>query len=73
MVKKVVAGEETEVPKEWKYFELSPYAFLSYREFQARVGALGAGLRAAGMEGGDRIVLYGATRFVLRCVSGRGD
>ncbi|PKY09192.1 acyl-CoA synthetase [Aspergillus campestris IBT 28561] len=61
VVKKVVDGAERDVPKEWSYFELSPYSFLSFVEFQAHVSTLGAGLKKMGMEQGDKIHLYGAT------------
>lgn len=64
MVKKVVNGVERDVPKEWSYFELSPYSFLTFVEFQAHISTLGAGLKKIGMETGDRIHLYGATRYV---------
>lgn len=62
MVKKIVDGKETEVRKEWSYFELSPYKFLSFVEFQQLVGTLGAGLKKIGLAKGDKIHLYGATR-----------
>ena len=62
MVKKLVDGRETEVEKEWSYFELSPYRFLSFVEFQKLVGTLGAGLKKLGLTKGDKIHLYGATR-----------
>lgn len=63
-VKKMVNGQETETEKEWSYFELSPYKFLSFVEFQQLVGTLGAGLKKIGLGKGDRIHLYGATRSV---------
>lgn len=60
-VKKMIDGRETEVEKEWSYFELSPYKFLSFVEFQKHVGTLGAGLKKLGLTKGDRVHLYGAT------------
>ncbi|KAI9046088.1 fatty acid activator Faa4 [Aspergillus affinis] len=60
-VKKIIDGRETEVEKEWSYFELSPYNFLSFVEFQKHVGTLGAGLKKLGLTKGDKIHLYGAT------------
>lgn len=62
IVKKMVDGQETDVEKEWSYFELSPYKFLSFVEFQKFVGTLGAGLKKLGLTKGDKIHLYGATR-----------
>ncbi|KAA8644369.1 hypothetical protein EYZ11_001394 [Aspergillus tanneri] len=61
MIKKMIDGKETEVEKEWSYFELSPYKFLSFIELQKLVGTLGAGLRHLGLTKGDKIHLYGAT------------
>lgn len=61
-IKKPQAGSETEVEKEWSYFELSPYQFLSFVEFQELVDTLGSGLRKIGLAPGDKIHLYGSTR-----------
>lgn len=58
-VTKMVKKIETE---EWSYFELSPYKYLSYVEFRQLVGTVGAGLKSIGLEAGDKIHLYGATR-----------
>ena len=69
---KMVEGKETEVEKEWSYFELSPYSFLSFLEFQQLVGTLGAGLKKMGLETGHKVHLYGATRFVGIMVCLRG-
>lgn len=63
MVKKMVDGKEIEVEKEWSYFQLSPYKFMSFIEFQKHVGTLGAGLKKMGLAKGDKIHLYGATRY----------
>ncbi|KAL1961009.1 hypothetical protein VTO42DRAFT_4897 [Malbranchea cinnamomea] len=60
-ITKMVDGRETEVEKEWSYFELSPYSFLSYIEFQQFVNTLGSGLKQLGLAKGDKIHLYGAT------------
>lgn len=62
MIKKIVDGQETETEKEWWYFQLSPYKYLSFVEFQQLVGTVGAGLKNIGLEAGDKIHLYGATR-----------
>lgn len=63
VVKKMVDGKESDVPKEWSYFQLSPYKFMSFVEFQLLVRALGNGLREIGLAKGDKIHLYGATRY----------
>lgn len=60
-VKKIVDGEEREVDKEWTYFELSPYEWLTYVEYQRLVLQVGSGLRALGMAKDDRVHIYAAT------------
>ncbi|KAF2676481.1 acetyl-CoA synthetase-like protein [Lentithecium fluviatile CBS 122367] len=47
--------------KEWQYFELGPYQYLTFVEFQDHIDTLGAGLRALGLRRGDKLHLYGAT------------
>lgn len=64
VTKKGADGTEVEVPKEWSYFELSGYEYLSCGEFEERIGVLGSGFRKLGIEKGDRVLLYGATRLV---------
>jgi long-chain acyl-CoA synthetase len=49
------------VKKQWEYFELGPYQYLTFVEFQDRISNLGAGLRHLGLCSGDRLHLYGAT------------
>lgn len=59
---KTVNGQVTDVKKDWSYFELSPYSFHSFIDFQKLVGHFGAGLKQLGLTKGDIIHLYGATR-----------
>lgn len=47
-VTKMIAGTPTPVKKSWKYFELGPFNWISYREVGEWVDALGAGLVALG-------------------------
>jgi long-chain acyl-CoA synthetase len=61
-VKKIVDGQEQEVDKKWTYFELSPYSFISFVEYEQMALQCGAGLRNLGLKPGDMIHLYGATR-----------
>ncbi|KAF3938926.1 hypothetical protein ABW19_dt0200968 [Dactylella cylindrospora] len=61
MIKKVVDGKETEVPKEWQYFEKSPYEFITFSEYHQLVKDLASGLVALGLGKGDRIQIYAAT------------
>ncbi|KAF3354441.1 40S ribosomal protein S2 [Verticillium dahliae VDG1] len=61
MVKKIVDGEEREVEKKWTYFELSPYTYISYNEYEALTLQVGSGLRKLGLVKGDRVHLFAAT------------
>lgn len=60
-VKKIIDGQEQEVNKEWTYYELSGYSFISYIDYEKQVLELGAGLRKLGLEKDDKLHLYGAT------------
>jgi len=60
-VKKMVDGEEREVDKNWTFFELSPYEYITFTEYEALVLQLGAGLRKLGLEKGDRVHIFAAT------------
>ncbi|KAK1969873.1 AMP-binding enzyme [Colletotrichum sublineola] len=60
-VKKMVDGEEREVDKQWTYFELSPYEYITFHEYERLTLQLGAGLRKLGMAKADRVHLYAAT------------
>lgn len=61
MLKKVVDGVEQEVPKTWIYYELSGYKFLSFKEYLERVNIIGAGLKALGLEKGEKVQIFAAT------------
>ena len=61
-VKKVVDGKTEEVEKKWTYFELSEYSYISFVEYEQICLQIGAGLRKLGMEKGDRLHLFAATR-----------
>ncbi|KAB8254644.1 hypothetical protein BDV32DRAFT_131999 [Aspergillus pseudonomiae] len=60
-VKKVIDGVEKEVDKKWTYFEMSPYSYKSFVEYEQMALQLGAGLTKLGLQTGDKIHLYGAT------------
>ncbi|KAL1996393.1 hypothetical protein VTN49DRAFT_158 [Thermomyces lanuginosus] len=60
-VKKVVNGVEEEVEKQWTYYELSGYSYLSYNEYEKLVIQLGAGLSNLGLTKGSRLMIYAAT------------
>jgi long-chain acyl-CoA synthetase len=61
-VKKVVDGAEVEEEKEWTFFELGPYEWVSYSEYVELAKQVGAGLRKFGLGKGDRVHVYAATR-----------
>lgn len=61
MIKKVVNGQETEVEKSWTYFEMSPYEYISYIEYERVILSLGSGLRKIGLVKDDRVHIYAAT------------
>ncbi|KAM5432770.1 long-chain fatty acid-CoA ligase [Microsporum ferrugineum] len=61
-VKRLVDGVEQEVDKEWTYFELSGYNYLTFAEYEQQALQLGAGLRKLGHEKGSRLHLFSSTR-----------
>ncbi|KAF2973333.1 hypothetical protein GQX73_g138 [Xylaria multiplex] len=60
-VKKIVDGKEQEVDKAWTYFELSPYEYVSFNDYEALALNVGSGLRKLGMEKDDRVHIFAAT------------
>lgn len=61
-VSKVVDGEVRQVDKEWIYYELSDYSYLTYQEYFTMVLQVGAGLRKLGLSPRDRLHLFATTR-----------
>lgn len=61
-VKKVVDGETKEVDKEWSFFELTPYTFLTHKEYEQRILQIGAGLRKLGLDSEHKLHLFASTR-----------
>jgi len=60
-VKKIVDGQETTVEKKWTYFELGPYEYLSFHDFEKLVLQLGAGYRKLGLVKDDRVHIFAGT------------
>lgn len=60
-VKKIIDGVEQQVDKNWTFFELSPYDYISYNEFEKLALNIGSGLRKLGMVKGDRVHVFAAT------------
>lgn len=61
-VKKLVEGVTKEVDKNWTYFELSEYSYISFVEYEKLALDVGAGLRKLGLAKGDRVHLFAGTR-----------
>jgi long-chain acyl-CoA synthetase len=63
-VKKIVDGKEEEVDKEWTYYELTGYKYMSFKEYEVLWQQLGAGFRKLGLAKDDRVHIFAATRSV---------
>lgn len=63
-VKKVVDGQEQEVDKEWTYYELTGYKYISFQEYEVLWRQVGAGFRKLGLVRDDRVHIFAATRSV---------
>ncbi|KAI8296140.1 Acyl-CoA synthetase FUM16 [Colletotrichum sp. SAR11_240] len=61
MVPKNVDGEVRQVEKEWQFFELSKFSYLTYTEFQTYILQLGSGLRKLGLGKESRLHLFATT------------
>jgi long-chain acyl-CoA synthetase len=60
-VQKNVDGEVREVDKEWQFFELGPYNYLTYTQYLERAHHLGSGLRKLGMNPDKKLHFYATT------------
>ncbi|PPJ57595.1 hypothetical protein CBER1_04809 [Cercospora berteroae] len=60
-VKKTIDGVEKEVDKKWTYYELSPYEYMSFTEYEQLALNVGCGFRALGMNPQDRVHIFAAT------------
>ncbi|PHH72946.1 hypothetical protein CDD82_5723 [Ophiocordyceps australis] len=60
-VKKNVDGEVREVDKEWQLFELSPFSFITYTDYEAMVLELGSGLHKLGLKPQDKLHFFATT------------
>jgi long-chain acyl-CoA synthetase len=63
-VTKIVDGEPAELDKEWMYFELSDYTYLTYSEYFTLILDLGAGLRKLGLVAHDKLHIFATTTYV---------
>lgn len=60
-VSKIIDGVKKEVEKEWTYFELSPFEYITHKEFYERALQIGAGLRKLGLDSADRVHFFATT------------
>jgi long-chain acyl-CoA synthetase len=60
-VKKMIDGKQQEVDKNWTYFELSPYKYTSFVEFEKLAHNAGAGLKKLGINPHDKVHIFAAT------------
>ncbi|CEI61873.1 Long-chain-fatty-acid--CoA ligase 1 [Fusarium venenatum] len=60
-VEKKVDGKIQLVDKEWTFFELSPFSFYTYKEYEQHCLQLGSGLRKLGMEPGNKLFFFASS------------
>ncbi|KAL2135769.1 hypothetical protein VTI74DRAFT_6974 [Chaetomium olivicolor] len=60
-VPKVVDGQTVEVEKEWTYYELSDYSYMTYQQYYNMVLQVGAGLRKLGLSPKERLHIFATT------------
>jgi long-chain acyl-CoA synthetase len=61
-VTKIVDGVETKQTKTWKYFQLSPYHYVTYNELSKIAHDIGAGLVHYGLSPKSKIEIFAPTR-----------
>ncbi|KAK4677307.1 long-chain fatty acid-CoA ligase [Podospora pseudoanserina] len=60
-IPKVIDGKEELVDKEWTFFELSDYGYLTYGEYFKQALEVGAGLVKLGLKEKERVHIFAAT------------
>ncbi|CAD6500006.1 BgTH12-04111 [Blumeria graminis f. sp. triticale] len=60
-INKLVDGAQQQVTKQWTYFELGGYEYISFHEFRKLALQIGAGFRKLGLKNEDRIHIFAAT------------
>lgn len=63
-VKKIIGGKEVTEKKQWQYFQLSDYKYISFVEIQSRVSELARGLVHYGITTENVFNMYASTRSV---------
>lgn len=61
-VTKKEEGKEKTAEKDWEYFEMSSYRYLSFVQYEQLMFQVGAGLRKLGLVKNDKIHIYASTR-----------
>ena len=63
----IKTGDQTDVveKKQWKYFELSEYKWMSYNQVKEAVSEISRGLIKHGVSKGDVFNIYALTRYVI--------
>ncbi|KAJ3356036.1 long-chain fatty acid-CoA ligase [Allomyces javanicus] len=57
-ITRIVNGHEVKETKLWKYFELGPYQWISYKELLADIKCVASGLADLGYAPGDKACIY---------------
>ncbi|KAF9425273.1 long-chain fatty acid-CoA ligase [Podila epigama] len=60
-VTKIIGGQPVKEKKTWKYFKMSGYNYITYKDVKHVVDSIGAGLVKFGVEPRDKITVFGAT------------
>ena len=68
-VTKIVDGESVTNTKTWKYFELSPFSWMTYRDVVEATGQIGSGLRHLGFQPKDKFTLFASTKYIVNFLS----
>ena len=61
-ITKIVGGEEVKEKKTWKFFKMSGYHWLTYKDAKQVIDSIGCGLRKFGINPKDTMTVFGATR-----------
>lgn len=60
-IEKTVDGKKVKQDKKWTYFEMSPYNYMSFTEYEKLALKVGSGFRSLGMKAGDRVHIFAST------------
>ncbi|KAK0709449.1 hypothetical protein B0T26DRAFT_651965 [Lasiosphaeria miniovina] len=61
VISKGLDGETIETDKEWTFFELSDYEYMTYTDYYIMALQVGAGLRKLGLSPKDKVHIFAAT------------